>query len=81
MPRRQEPKKDVANNDMPRGAVSRPRSGDFRMGKPTHRNGCVPYPEHIGVTEATRGTETSQYPEEEKETSIPSVVASERGKA
>ena len=29
--------------------------------------------------EPTRGTETSQYPEEEKETSTPSVAASERG--
>ena len=29
----------------------------------------------------TRGTETSQYPEEEKETSTPSVAASERGPA
>ena len=29
----------------------------------------------------TRGTETSQYPEEEKETSIPKVAASEMGKA
>ena len=29
----------------------------------------------------TRGTETSQYPEEEKSTEIPSVAASERGRA
>ena len=34
-----------------------------------------------GVPEPTRGTETSQYPQEEKETSIPSVAASERGRA
>ena len=31
--------------------------------------------------ESTRGSETSQYPEEEKENSIPLVVASERGTA
>ena len=31
--------------------------------------------------EATRGTETSKYPEEKKETSIPQVAASERGRA
>ena len=31
--------------------------------------------------EPTRGTETSQYPEEEKEKSTPSVAASERGRA
>ena len=29
----------------------------------------------------TRGTETSKYPEEEKETSIPGVAASEMGRA
>ncbi|KAF0145056.1 MAG: hypothetical protein FD156_1167 [Nitrospirae bacterium] len=29
----------------------------------------------------TRGSETSQYPEEEKSIEIPSVAASERGKA
>jgi hypothetical protein len=31
--------------------------------------------------EASRGTETSKYPEERKETSTPLVVASERGRA
>ena len=31
--------------------------------------------------ERTRGTETSQYPEEEKSTEMPSVAASERGRA
>ncbi len=31
--------------------------------------------------ELTRGTETSQYPEEKKSTEIPLVVASERGAA
>ena len=35
----------------------------------------------IGTEKVTRGTETSKYPEEEKETSIPSVAASERGRA
>ena len=35
----------------------------------------------IGIEKVTRGTETSKYPEEEKETSIPSVAASERGRA
>ena len=33
------------------------------------------------VSERTRGTETSKYPEEKKETSIPSVAASEIGRA
>ena len=36
------------------------------MGEPTSRNGDEPIPEHIGDEEATRGTETSKYPEEEK---------------
>jgi hypothetical protein len=49
------------------------------MGKPTTRNGVVSIPEYIGNGRQTRGTETSQYPEEEKENSTPSVAASERG--
>ena len=32
----------------------------------------------IGIEEGTRGTETSKYPEEKKETSISQVAASER---
>src|ERR1700712_2632918 len=35
--------------------------------------------ERIGGVERTRGTETSQYPQEKKEISIPSVAASESG--
>ena len=81
MPRRQEPKKDATNSDMPRGAVSEHRSGDFRMGKPSHRNGWLPSAESIGCWRQTRGTETSKYPEEEKTTVIPSVAASESGLA
>jgi len=34
-----------------------------------------------GACGMTRGTETSQYPEEQKATAIPSVAASERGRA
>ena len=37
--------------------------------------------EHIGCEKGTRGTETSKYPQEEKETSIPKVAASEMGRA
>ena len=40
-----------------------------------------PFFEFIGNGRQTRGTETSQYPEEEKETSIPQVAASETGRA
>ena len=37
--------------------------------------------ESIAHREGTRGTETSKYPEEEKEKSIPKVAASEMGRA
>ena len=49
------------------------------MGKPTRFNHLVPLAEYIGEEEVTGGTETSQYPEEEKSNEIPQVVASERG--
>ena len=69
--------KDGTNTDMPRGVVSRLRSEDFRMGKPTVRNGTVPIPESIGYMRHTQGTETSQYLEEEKANAISQVAASE----
>ncbi len=81
MPRRQEPKKDVANDETPRGAVSRLGSGDVRMGKPTWGNAHVPYSESIAVWRHTQGTETSKYLEEKKTIVIPQVAASERGTA
>ena len=37
--------------------------------------------EYIGTRRRTRGSETSQYPEEKKSTEIPKVVASEIGTA
>ena len=43
---------------------------DVRMGKPTWGNAQVSITESIGDGGETRGTETSKYPEEEKETSI-----------
>lgn len=63
--------KDGTNTDMLRGAVSKRRSEDFRMGKPPTFNGVGSNSEYIGIGRQTRGTETSQYPEEEKEKSIP----------
>jgi hypothetical protein len=36
------------------------------MGKPTAFNDAVREPEYIGLDEQTRGSETSQYPEEKK---------------
>ena len=47
------------------------------MGKPSGSN--VPLSESIGAGSETRGSETSQYPQEKKSTEIPQVVASERG--
>ena len=43
--------------------------------------GVVPLPvaEYIGSEELTRGSETSQYPKEEKSNEILLVAASERG--
>ena len=40
---------------------------------------ALPATEFIGGKERTQGTETSKYLEEKKETSIPSVAASESG--
>ena len=67
--------------DKLRGGAHNRQSADVRMGQPTYGNAYVSYPESIGIEKETRGTETSKYPEEEKETSIPSVAASERGRA
>ncbi len=50
------------------------------MGKPGGRSWQSPLPERIGQVEVTRGSETSQYPQEEKATAIPLVVVSERGR-
>ena len=49
------------------------------MGKPGTSYVVSPAPEFIGCVEGTRGSETSQYPQEEKTTVIPRVVASESG--
>ena len=73
MPRHVSAMKDVASCDKPRGAASKLRSGDVRMGKPT--GSYIPVPER----EPTQGTETSKYLEEKKSNEIPLVAASERG--
>ena len=49
------------------------------MGKPGQGHAWSPITEYIGDVELTRGTETSQYPEEEKAIAMPLVAASERG--
>ena len=50
------------------------------MGKPGQGNAWSPMNEFIVHEEGTRGSETSKYPEEKKENSIPLVVASEEGR-
>jgi hypothetical protein len=47
------------------------------MGEPGGRNGPSPAPEHIGCEEGTRGNDTSEYPEEKKE-SLDSLSSGER---
>ena len=51
------------------------------MGKPSGSNVPLSRTESIGAGSETRGSETSQYPQEKKSTEIPQVVASERGRA
>jgi hypothetical protein len=51
------------------------------MGKPIWSHIQIFTVEYIGRESETRGSETSQYPEEKKTPVIPPVVASERGTA
>ena len=51
------------------------------MGKPPLANPEGSTAEYIGGAKATRGSEPSQYPQEEKTIVIPLVAASERGTA
>ena len=80
MPWRRKPKKGAASGDTPRGGADGLRSGGARMGEPSGDHAPLPLDEHIVEEEATRGTETSQYPEEEKSTEIPGVAASGTGR-
>jgi hypothetical protein len=73
--------KDVESCDKPRGAAKKLRSGDFRMGKPGRGHALSSQSEHIALRKLTRGSEPSQYPQEEKTIVIPLVAASERGSA
>ncbi len=73
--------KDVASCDKPRVGASYRQSADVRMGKPSWGHAQLPLSEHIGQEEATGGTETSKYPEENKSNEIPKVAASEMGTA
>ena len=73
--------KGVVGCDKPRGVAEQA----LIRGYP---NGSTPTGEAGGSSaeaskrwKLTRGSEASQYPEEKKSTEIPSVVASERGRA
>src|SRR5256885_5694628 len=57
--------RSVASCDKPRGAASRHRSGDARMGEPGWGNAHSSGSEYIGSGTRTEGTETSQYRSEE----------------
>ena len=81
MPWRGKSTKGAASCDKLRGGANGLRSADSRMGEPSGGNAPLPAPERIGRQEATGGTETSKYPEEEKSTEIPGVAASETGPA
>src|ERR1700733_7262188 len=79
MPWQKQAMKDVASCDKLRGAahrryIRRSPNGETHLSKPQEHPA-----EYIGRSEQTQGSEPSQYLEEEKETSIPIVVASELG--
>ena len=80
MPWRRKPKKGAASRDSPGGGANGLRSPGARMGEPGGGHAPPPRAEYIGSEEATRGTETSKYPEEEKSTEIALVAASERAR-
>ena len=67
MPRHLKLKKDATNGETRRGVVRTRRSVDIRMGKPVIRNSMASMSESIAHERGTRRTETSKYPEEEKE--------------
>ena len=71
--------KDVVACDKLREAGKRALIRRFLNEETRPVNYRSPSAECIGGTERTQGTETSKYLEEKKETSIPSVAASESG--
>ena len=78
MPRHQEAKKDVISCEKLRKGANIHWPVDLRIGKPVRKD-IIKWIHSL--MKRTRGTETSKYPEEEKETSIPRVAASEKGTA
>ena len=82
MPRHQEPKKDAISCEKLRGGANIHRAVDIRMRELILGKKLVyPYMSKVVYRKGTWGTETSKYPQEKKENSIPEVVASETGGA
>ena len=88
--------RDVAGSSSDRGRARRPdrrgqapkgtggmprRHQQYGRGRLRKVRGSCPTSVDPGMPAETRGTETSQYPEEKKATATPSVAASERGPA
>ena len=71
MPWHMKSMKDVVSCDKPREGANNHKSGDFRMGQPIPSNVGILPSEYIGWRVATRGSDTSQYPQEQKTTVIP----------
>ena len=72
MPRHQEPKKDVISCEKLWGGANILRSIDIRMRELILRKKLVyPYMSKVVYRKGTWGTETSKYPQEKKEKSIP----------
>ncbi len=66
MPWYEKPKKDAVTSETLRIGGNNLRPVDIRMGQPDLGNARLSTSEFIGCEKATRGTETSKYPEEEK---------------
>jgi hypothetical protein len=78
MPWYKKPMKDATTCDKPRIGGNNLRPVDIRIGQPVPSNVGTSAVEYIDCVKTTRGTETSQYPVEEKTIVISLVVASER---
>ena len=82
MPRHQEPKKDVISCEKLWVGAHIRKTKDIRMRKlRLGKKPVYPYMSKVVYEKGTWGTETSKYPQEKKENSIPRVVASEIGGA
>ncbi len=55
MPRHSESKTAATNGETPRGAVSKQRAGDIRMGKPASGHTLARYGESIAIEETDPG--------------------------